>query len=143
MNNKGFVSSTLIYTFFVFFLLLLVMIISNLANNKILLDRYKRNAKYDIFTANRSDINLHILLEKKLNSGETAAMIGGYTPRRIFEEVNIDNLDITNLKVYSTYCTNNARIIYCRNGNSNECVPNQLKIVAPGPTDCYIYYYKE
>ena len=48
MNKKGFISTSMVYSFFLIFLLLLLFIVNELINNRLLLNNVKEAVKSDI-----------------------------------------------------------------------------------------------
>ena len=53
MNNKGFISTSVVYSFFLIILLILLFIVSDLVNNRVLLNKFKEEVKAEL-----SDDNL-------------------------------------------------------------------------------------
>ena len=45
MNNKGFISTSVVYSFFLIILLILLFIVSDLVNNRVLLNKFKEEVK--------------------------------------------------------------------------------------------------
>lgn len=60
MKKNGFISTSLIYTFFIVFLLLMVLLIADYSNNRYLLQEYKATLKEDFYLENLADFNLYI-----------------------------------------------------------------------------------
>lgn len=56
MQKKGFISISIVYSFFFVFLLLLLFIVDNLVNNRLLLNNLKNNSKNEISLPNKYDI---------------------------------------------------------------------------------------
>ncbi len=52
MNKKGFISTSVVYAFFLIILLILLFIVSNLVNNRILLNRFKDEVKEELSSDN-------------------------------------------------------------------------------------------
>ena len=50
MNKKGFLSTSLVYSFFLVFLMLLLFIVTNLINNRLLVSRINNQIKEDIYS---------------------------------------------------------------------------------------------
>ncbi|NMA50330.1 MAG: hypothetical protein GX951_00570 [Mollicutes bacterium] len=48
-NKKGFISISVIYSFFFIFLLILVLIVGTYANNRVKLNEYKKDLKEKIY----------------------------------------------------------------------------------------------
>lgn len=66
MNKKGFLSTSLVYSFFLVFLMLLLFIVSNLINNRILVTRINNQIKEDIYS---DEFNYNLInLAKDKNS---------------------------------------------------------------------------
>lgn len=56
-NNKGFISTSIIFAFFITFLLLLVIIITSYAQNRILMNQVKKDIKSDLVSKYNYDEN--------------------------------------------------------------------------------------
>lgn len=69
-NNKGFISISIVYSFFLIFLLLLVFIVEDFANNRILLRNIKTEIKKDFGTgtASNEDKKLSSVIKKRYKS---------------------------------------------------------------------------
>ena len=55
MNNKGFLSTSMVYSFFLVFLLMLLFIVANMINNRILVSRLVSDIKEDIYGLDLAD----------------------------------------------------------------------------------------
>ncbi len=121
MKKNGFISTTLIYTFFVVFLLLMVFLLNNYSRTRFLLDEYRYDIKNSFKDNNASDVGVFI----KVLNGED------------YEERG----EVPGLGYYldeeASYCSpegENAGTIAYKNGN--------LIIDAKGKTTCYAYFKK-
>lgn len=65
MKKNGFISTALIYTFFILFLVLMVFIISSYSNNRYLLGEYKIRLEENLSELNSADINLYVCGREK------------------------------------------------------------------------------
>ena len=59
MKKNGFISTSLIYTFFIIFLTLLVFVISSYSKTRFLLNEYKDKIKEEFSDINTLDVNLY------------------------------------------------------------------------------------
>ncbi len=110
MNKKGFISVTVIYSFFMVFLMLLLLIVSNLVNNRTLLNSVKDKAKTDLNNAifakylisNASKLNL----VKHDETLEYGAMDNSYRYSNYYNlsekarEMKINSIDNDLIKYY-------------------------------------------
>lgn len=120
MKKNGFISTTLIYTFFILFLLLMVFLISNYSNNRYLTDQYKHDIKNSFTTIMSSDINLYVMVLNNA-TGE-------------YEEKS----DLPSLTDYIYH----EDVSYCDNSEGKpEIVDGQLVVSVSGKTNCYAYFY--
>ena len=110
MNKKGFISVTVIYSFFMVFLMLLLLIVSNLVSNRTLLNSVKDKAKTDLNNAifakylisNASKLNL----VKHDETLEYGAMDNSYRYSNYYNlsekarEMKINSIDNDLIKYY-------------------------------------------
>lgn len=117
MNKKGFVSSSLIYTFFTIFILLMVFLLNSYSRVGFLLDDYKYDIKESFITQDGADINLFIYVWDNITQEyETVKQMP--TLGFVFE------------KEFS-YCKNGSTITY-QNGN--------VYVTSSRKDSCYIYF---
>lgn len=64
-EKNGFISTALVYTFFILFLVLMVFIINSYSNNRYLLSQYKIKLEEELSELNSSDINLYVCAREK------------------------------------------------------------------------------
>jgi len=62
MKKNGFVSTSLIYTFFVLFLFLMVFLLNSYSSNRFLTEQFKNDIKNTFAEASNADINLFIMI---------------------------------------------------------------------------------
>ena len=62
MKKNGFISTSLIYTFFVLFLLLMLFLINSYSSKRFLLDRYKYDVKNKMLEDSAADINIYFMV---------------------------------------------------------------------------------
>ncbi len=60
MKKNGFISTTLIYTFFIIFLSMMVFLLSSYSKDRNLLSEFKNDIKNSFAEASRADLNLYI-----------------------------------------------------------------------------------
>jgi hypothetical protein len=77
LNNKGFISTTIVYAFFVLFLLLLLLLLNNYKNNRQVLTIEKNDIKSSLKFCSNSKLLYESILE---NNGGTTAISAKGTP---------------------------------------------------------------
>lgn len=117
MKNKGFVSTSLIYTFFIIFLLLMIFLLNSYSRVRFLLEDYKYDIKESFASLNNADINLNIMA-LEYSSGEYELMDHVPTFGYIYDEE-------------FSYCENGSNITYS-NGN--------ISVAATKKDNCYAYF---
>lgn len=117
MKKNGFISTTLIYTFFIIFLLLMVFLLNSYSNIRFLLSEYKYDIKNSFASSGIADINLHIMV---WNSNTFEYEIEEEVPR-------------------FGYSYENA-ISYCKNGSVMMYLNGKLKVAAAKKDECYAYF---
>lgn len=117
MKKNGFVSTSLIYTFFVIFLLLMIFLVGSYSNIRFLLDEYKHDIKNSFAEAKSADINVHIMV---YNSN-----IEEYEP---IKKLPNNNYVFENEK---SYCKNNSKISY---------INGEIAVEAKKKDTCYAYF---
>ena len=94
MNKKGFVSTSLIYTFFILFLLLMLFLLNSYSRMRFVQSQYKDEIKASLYKISSADINLIFRLWNPTTKDyELVSEIPtvGYE----FESYNCDHLDTT------------------------------------------------
>ncbi len=120
MKKNGFISTSLIYTFFIIFLTLLVFVISSYSKTRFLLNEYKDKIKEEFSDINTLDINLYF---KVWN-----------------EETKEYELEYNMPKEGYIY---KSDLSYCENGSTVK-YENELVYVIPKQKDrCYAYFAKD
>ncbi len=115
MNKKGFISTALIYTFFILFLVLMVFLLNNYSSTRFIVDRYRYDIEEELYELSNADINLYIF---KWNNNEKDYKYVDDVPESGFEE-------------NKSYCRNNSVITY----NNGEVI-----ISAKRKDFCYLYF---
>ena len=119
MKKNGFVSTSIIYTFFVIFLLLMMFLLNNYSRIRFLLDEYKYDIKNSFALESLADINLFFMVYNEMH--------GDYEL--------VDNLPLIGYTYNEefSYCKNGSEIIY-NNGN--------ISIASSRRDSCYAYFTK-
>lgn len=117
MNKKGFVSTALIYTFFILFLILMLLLLGKYSRTRFLLERYKSQIKEDMFRLNSGDINLYFMVFDEENNTWT---IEKQIPR-------------------TGYVYESGR---CKNNSPIEVDNNTITVNASGKDTCIIQFKK-
>ena len=120
MKKNGFVSTTLIYTFFVIFLALMIFLVNSYSKNRFMLNEYKDKIKNDFAENNDLDINLYFMVyNEKTKEYEI--------------EYNMPKEGYIYKDEYS----------YCKNGSVMVKKENQIEVRANKKDSCYAYFEKE
>ena len=117
MKKNGFVSTSLIYTFFIIFLLLMIFLLNSYSRVRFLLEEFKYDIKNSFADLSVADINLYIMVwDDKTNEYEMTSVIPsfGYTYEQNFS--------------------------YCKNGSTISYVNGNISIAASGKDSCYVYF---
>ena len=117
MKKNGFISTTLIYTFFIIFLLLMIFLLNNYSRVRYLLGEIKYDIKNSFSEISMADINLNIfVLNPTINDYELVKEMpeGGYLL--------------------------NGDVSYCRNGGTISYVNDEIIIDAKERDYCYAYF---
>ena len=61
MKKNGFISTSIIYTFFIVFLLLMLLLLNSYSSNRFLMEKYKNDIRNSFAEASLADINLFIM----------------------------------------------------------------------------------
>lgn len=117
MKKNGFVSTTLIYTFFILFLALMVFLLGSYSHNRHLLNTYKDDIKLSFVERTGQDINVYFMIYNDVTEG--------YDLKK-----NVPSDDYGIVETLSS-CNNGARINY-ENG--------KYKISAAKTDDCYLFF---
>ena len=117
MKKNGFVSTTVIYTFFILFLLLMVFIMNFYSSTRFLLEQYKIDIKETFAEISAADINLYYYLWSD------------YTGEYELTDKITGGSNVYKLERY--YCKNNSPISY----NNNK-----FTIDAKRKEECYAYF---
>ena len=117
MKKNGFVSTTLIYTFFIIFLALMIFLLGSYSHNRHLLSTYKSDIKLSFAERSGQDINIYFMVYNDRTEGydlKENAPSGDYG---VVESISS--------------CNNGATITF-ENG--------KYKISATKTDDCYIFF---
>ena len=118
MKKNGFVSTTLIYTFFILFLALMIFLLGSYSHNRHILNSYKTDIKVSLLENSGQDINVYFMIYNDITEG--------YDLKK-----NVpNNADYTFMRDMSS-CNNGATITY-ENG--------KYKISAAKTDDCYLFF---
>lgn len=117
MKKNGFVSTTLIYTFFILFLALMIFLLGSYSHNRHLLSSYKNDIKLSFVERAGQDINIYYMIYNDITEG--------YDLKK-----NIPSDDYALVESISS-CNNGATITY-ENG--------KYKISAAKTDDCYLFF---
>lgn len=115
MKNNGFISTALIYTFFILFLILMVFLLNNYSSTRFLVDRYRYDIEEEIYDLSNADINMYVYVwndTDKEYKYTSSIPTGGYEGSK-------------------SYCKNKSNIDY----SSGEII-----ISAKQKDYCYIYF---
>ncbi len=117
MKKNGFISTTLIYTFFIIFLTLMLFLLNSYSRNRYLLSTYT----YDIKNSfnNNSNKDLNIIL-------------------RVWNENNKEYELVEELEDIEYVLEED--ISYCKNGSEIQYINKELKINTDKKDTCYIYF---
>lgn len=117
MKKNGFVSTTLIYTFFILFLALMIFLLGSYSHNRHLLTSYKNDIKLSFSERSGQDINAYFMIYNEKTEG--------YDLKK-----NVPSDDYIFVENMSS-CNNGATITY-ENG--------KYKISAAKTDDCYLFF---
>ena len=123
MKKNGFVSTTLIYTFFIIFLTLMIFLLNSYSRNRYLLSTYRYDIKKSFNETNNatsSNSKLDIELYFLVWNNETAEY---ELVSDLPEGYNLEN-----------------EFSSCKNGSTINYVDNRLKIKAKERDVCYLYF---
>jgi len=117
MNKKGFISTTLIYTFFILFLLLMLFLLNSYSRIRFLLEEYRYDIKNSFAEESGGDINLYFMVWDS-RSGE---------------------YEIKNEMPPFGYAYE-PEFSYCKNGSTISYINNSIFITATKKDYCYAYF---
>jgi len=117
MKKNGFVSTSLIYTFFIILLLLILFLLNSYSRIRFLLEDYKYDIKDSFANASVADINIYFMLWDR-NTGE---------------------YELTDSMPSFGY-TYESEFSYCKNGSQISNVNGNISVTASRRDSCYIYY---
>ena len=117
MKKNGFVSTTLIYTFFILFLALMIFLLGSYSHNRHLLSSYRSDIKISLLERSGQDVNVYFMIYNDVTEG--------YDLRK-----NVPNSNYAMVESISS-CNNGATIKY-ENG--------KYKISAAKTDDCYLFF---
>jgi len=120
MKKNGFVSTALIYAFFIIFLLLMIFLLNSYSTTRFLLEQYKNDIKNDFVDVTGADINLYYMI---YNVASEEYDIEKEVPDGFAFEEN------------KSYCVNGSTINY----TNNEIVLSEIK----GRESCYVYFKED
>ncbi len=120
MKKNGFVSTTLIYTFFIIFLSLMLFLISSYSKNREMLDEYKDKIKNEFVSDDTLDVNLYFMVY----NAET---------KEYEVEYNMPKEGYIYKEDYS----------YCQNGSEMIKKEDKIEVMAKEKDSCYAFFEKE
>ena len=117
MKKNGFVSTTLIYTFFILFLVLMVFLLNNYSSTRFLVDKYRYDIEEELYELSNADINLYVFIWDNTDK----------------EYKYVDDIPSSgyNFESNKSYCKNSSTIDYS-NG--------EIAISAKHRDFCYVYF---
>lgn len=117
MKKNGFVSTTLIYTFFILFLLLMLYLLNSYSRNRLLLEQYKNEIKEAMYELSSADININFMVWN--DESEDYELAEG-----------VSNIGYEFEREFS----------YCKNGSVIEYNNNNVSVTAEQRDLCYVYF---
>lgn len=117
MKKKGFVSTSLIYTFFIIFLLLMLFLLNSYSRVRFLLEDYKYDIKESFASLNEADINVYIMVWN-----------------HITEEYELAD------EVPSFGYVYESEFSYCKNGSTLTYSSGNISVTASRKDSCYVYF---
>ncbi len=118
MKKNGFVSTTLIYTFFILFLALMIFLLGSYSHNRHILNSYKTDIKVSLLENSGQDINVYFMVYNEVTEG--------YDLKK-----SVPNKDEYALVENMSNCNNGSTITF-ENG--------KYKIAAAKTDDCYLFF---
>lgn len=117
MKKNGFISTSLIYTFFILFLLLMLFLLNSYSSNRFLLDRYKYDIKNTFAEESGADINVYFLVYNDFSQDYELE----------------DNMPAYGYNYESDYS-------YCKNGAAISYENDNVVVAAKRKDFCYAYF---
>lgn len=117
MKKKGFVSTSLIYTFFIIFLLLMLFLLNSYSRIRFLLEDYKYDIKDSFAMEDSADINLYF-----------------YVWNNTTQEYEI----ISNMPTFGF--SYESEFSYCKNGSTISYQNGNISVTATRKDSCYAYF---
>lgn len=136
MNNKGFISTSVIYTLLIVFLLMLMMLLMMYFNNRVLLNTYKSNLRDEMYTEYTNMLGDIIIYTYALKSGTTS------TYELVYDTEVVSLINSTTCKYYETgeeIDESNFEVSII-SGKIDLKVKKEL--ISNGKIECEIYYKK-
>lgn len=127
MNNKGFVSSALIYTFFILFLILMVFLLNDYSSTRYMVDRYRYDIKQELYEMTNKDLNLYIMVKEKNASDYKYVK-------------ELDSTKNYNFIVNESFCKDSINSKDKSTKSSVNYVDNNIVITSTGIAFCYAYF---
>ena len=118
MKKNGFVSTTLIYTFFILFLALMIFLLGSYSHNRHILNSYKTDIKVSLLENSGQDIKVYFMVYNEVTEG--------YDLKK-----SVPNKDEYALVENMSNCNNGSTITF-ENG--------KYKIAAAKTDDCYLFF---
>jgi len=117
MKKNGFISTSLIYTFFILFLMLMIYLMNSYSTNRFFMEQYKYDIKNNFAEADLADINLYFMV---------------WNPRT--NEYELKNEMPTYGYKYD------ETLSYCKNGSTISYVNGSVSIASTRRDECYAYF---
>ena len=117
MKKNGFISTSIIYTFFVIFLLLMIFLLNSYSRTRYLLEEFKYEIKSSFSEIGGADINLYFMVWN--------------------QETN--EYEINDSMPYFGY-EYESNFSYCKNGSSLDYNGGNISITASRKDSCYAYF---
>lgn len=117
MKKNGFISTSLIYTFFILFLLLMIFLLNSYTSNRFLLERYKYDIKNTFAEESGADINIYFMVYNDST-----------------QEYELENDMPTFGYNFETEYS------YCKNGSSISYSGGDILVSAQRKDYCYAYF---
>lgn len=116
MKKDGFVSTALIYTFFIIFLILMVFLLNNYSSTRFTLNRYVYDIEEELYELANADINLNVFVWSETDK----------------EYKYVDGIP-TNKSL-------NTSLSYCKNKSTMSYENGEITIKSKGKDYCYAYF---
>lgn len=116
MKKDGFVSTALIYTFFIIFLILMVFLLNNYSSTRFTLNRYRYDIEEELYELANADINLSVFVWSE-NDKEYKYVDGIPTNKSL-----------------------NTSLSYCKNKSTMSYENGEITIKSKEKDYCYAYF---